>query len=296
MHEQRPSASLVPDRLSIVIVNYNTREPLRRCLGSIQAHHSGLDLEVIVVDNASQDGSADMAREVMPEAVVIEPGRNTWFSGGNNIGAWKASGEYLLILNPDTVFQPGTLPTMLNYLRSHPDVGLVTCQMRFPDGSFQRTCSRLPQYVDLLLDYTLLGFIRPLRNRRHDYMFYADWNRESSRPVEVAPGSNLMLRSATMRQINGFDEALKLYFTEDDLCRRILQTGCEIHFIAEALLIHEERASVNQVRRTASQIYFDDLLIYARKYFGSTRAALLQIMIFPMRRAMDIAQWLRSKR
>lgn len=283
--------------LSIVIVNYNTREPLRRCLESIHAQRGTLDLEVIVVDNASKDDSAVMVRQVMPEAVLIEPGRNTWFTGGNNLGVQRATGDYVLILNPDTVFQPGTLQTMLAYLKAHPQVGAITCQMRFPDGRVQYTGSRVPAYLDLLLGYTFLGVLfKPWRDRRRADMWFEGWQRDSTRPVEVIPDSNLMSPMPLIRQLGAFDETLKLYFTEDDICRRILDAGREVHFVAEALLIHEESASVNQVRRLASQIYFQDLLRFSTKYYGAARTLFLRALIWPTRQAMDIAQRLRGER
>jgi len=285
-----------PD-LSIVIVNYNTREPLRRCLESIKATRGGLDVQTIVVDNASKDGSAAMARQVLPDALVIEPGRNTWFTGGNNLGMQKAEGEFSLILNPDTVFQTGTLQVMVDYLRAHPNVGGVTCQMRFPDGRLQPTCSRTPLYPDLLFGYTFLGvFFKPLRDRRRAEMFFAGWDRQSDKAVEVAPDSNLMIRTALFHQIGGFDENLKLYFTEDDICKRILNSGSEVHFVAGGVLLHEEGASVSQVRRLASQVYFDDLLNFTRKYYGAVRALFLQALIWPTRLGMDIVQRLRGER
>ncbi|MEZ4671219.1 MAG: glycosyltransferase [Anaerolineae bacterium] len=145
--------------VSIVIVNYNTREPLRRCLQSIHVERGDIDVEVIVVDNNSNDDSATMVREVMPEAHLIEPGRNTWFSGGNNLGFQQVQGDFIYILNADTRLQPGSLQTMLAHLQSHPEVGVVTCRMEYPEGGLQRTCSRVPAYVDLLLGYTFLGVL-----------------------------------------------------------------------------------------------------------------------------------------
>lgn len=284
-------------QLSIIIVNYNTREPLRRCLESIKAQRADLDLEVIVVDNASKDGSTAMAREVLPDAIVIEPGHNTWFTGGNNLGIQQARGEYVHILNPDTVFQPGTLQTMLAYLKAHPEAGAITCQMRFPDGRVQFTGSRVPGYADLLLGYTFLGvLLRPWRDGRRQRMWFEGWLRDITRPVEVIPDSNLMAPLALIRQIRAFDETLKLYFTEDDICRRILDAGYAIHFVAEAILIHEEHASTSQVQRLASQVYFQDLIQFSRKYYGAARTLLLRALIWPTRMAMDWAQRLRGER
>jgi GT2 family glycosyltransferase len=286
----------MPD-LSIVIVNYNTREALRRCLASIDAEHGGLSVETIVVDNASRDDSASMVREAFPQVKLVEPGRNTWFTGGNNLGVAQATGDYVLILNPDTIIQPEMLPRMVTHLRANPRVGALTCQMRGLDGSIQRICSRVPGYLDLLLGYTFLGVLLAFwRDRRRTRMWYADWERDSTRAVEVIPDSCMMSPRDLLEHLHTFDETLRLYFTEDDICKRILAAGCEVHFLAEALVLHEEHASTRLVQRLASQVYFDDLLVFTRKWYGRPAALLLQALILPTRRAMDFAQWLRGER
>jgi len=284
--------------LSIIIVSYNTREPLRRCLASIHEQRGDLAVEVIVVDNGSKDGSADMVRQNFSNVKLIEPGGNTWFTGGNNLGIREAAGEYVLILNADTVVQPGMLQFMLAFLREHPDVGAITCQMRFPDGRIQHTCSREPAYVDLLLGYTFLGvLLAPWRSRRRRYLWYDDWGRDTRRQIRgVLPDSCLMMPLDLLRRIGLYDERLKLYFTEDDLCKRIEAYGYDLYFVPEAVLIHEEHASTSQVQRLASQVYFDDLLAFTGKYYGGLRAALLRALIVPTRCAMDIAQRLRGER
>jgi GT2 family glycosyltransferase len=286
----------MPD-LSIVIVNYNTREALRRCLASIEAQRANLDTQVIVVDNVSKDGSANMIREHFPQTVLLEPGVNTWFTGGNNLGVQAATGDYTLILNPDTIIQPGMLATMVEYLRSNPKVGAITCQMKFPDGRRQSTCSKLPGYLDLLLGYTFLGvLLTPLREKRRADMWYSGWDRTTTRPVEVIPDSCLMSPTMLLKDIGVYDDRMKLYFTEDDLCKRILAKGYEIHFVAGAEVLHEEHASVSQVQRLASQIYFDDLLIFSRKWYGLLLTLFLQALIIPTRWAMDTAQRLRGEK
>jgi GT2 family glycosyltransferase len=286
----------MPD-LSVVIVNYNTREPLRRCLKSIQQQHGDLDVQVIVVDNGSRDNSPDMVRQEMPEAIMVEPGRNTWFSGGNNLGVEYATAEYLLVLNPDTLIQPNMFQIMLAYMKNHPRVGALTCQMRFPDGKLQSTCSRIPRYIDLLLGYTFLGVIlSPWRDRRRTAMWYSGWERDSDRAVEVIPDSCMLLPTHLGKQIGMYDENLKLYFTEDDICKRIITAGYEVHFVADALVLHEEHASVSQVQRLASQVYFDDLIAFSRKYYGTLETLFLQTLMWPTRRAMDAVQRLRGER
>jgi GT2 family glycosyltransferase len=282
-------------QLTTVICNYNTRDALARALESLLATTGDLDHEIIVVDNASQDGSTDVVRERFPSVRLIEPRANLWFTGGNNLGIRVAQGDYVYILNPDTVVQPGALHTMLAYLDSHPEVGAVTSRMIFADGTLQRSCSRFATYADLLLGYTFLGLIlRPWRNRRRQLMWYAGWDRMTDHAVQVAPDSNLMVRRPILARIGCFDENLKLYFTEDDLCYRIINTGCAIHYIAGATIVHDEHASVSQVRRLATQVYFNDLITYTRKYQGRVAAAALAALIFPTRAAMDLRARLRE--
>lgn len=286
----------MPD-LSIVIVNYNTCVQLRECLESILRERGDLHIETLVVDNGSKDGSAEMVRSFAPDVTLIDPGHNTWFTGGNNLGVQQATGEFVYILNPDTIIQPNSLQTMLAYLRQHDHLGAITCRMEFPTGGLQRTCSRVPAYVDLILGYTFLGVLfAGWRQRRRNRMWYADWQRDSNKAVEVIPGSNIMGPRELLAEMGPFDEALKLYFPEDDLCRRLLDHGKAIHFVGDALLLHHEHASTAQVQRLASQIYFQDLVTFSRKHYGAGHTALLQVLMWPTRWGMDLAQRLRGEK
>ena len=287
----------MPD-LSIVIVNYNTRDKLEACLRSILEHRAELAVEVIVVDNGSKDGSAEMVRSFAPDVTLIDPGYNTWFTGGNNLGVRASGGDFVWILNPDTIIQPDTMQTMVAYLREHPAVGGVTSLMRFPDGSDQLTCSMTPRYLDLLLGYTLIGAVFfGWRNQRRRTMFYEGWERDTVKSIEVAPDSNLMCPREVLLSIDIFDESMRLYFTEDDICRRIIdEAGKPIHFLPDALLLHHEHASVSQVQRLASQVYFDDLIVFCRKYYGTLAAWFLQFLVVPTRWAMDAKQRLRGEK
>jgi GT2 family glycosyltransferase len=164
------------------------------------------------------------------------------------------------------------------------------------DGSIQRICSRAPGYLDLLLGYTFLGVLLAFwRNRRRAEMWYAGWERDTTRPVEIIPDSCMMSPRDLLSRLNTFDETLRLYFTEDDICKRILEAGCEVHFLADAQVLHEEHASTRLVQRMASKVYFDDLLIFARKWYGTPAALLLQALVVPTRQAMDMAQRLRGE-
>lgn len=266
------STSRAVSRLSAVIVSYNTRDDLRACLESLRA--VTLPLEMIVVDNASTDGSAEMVRAEFPGVKLLAQTRNTWFCGGNNTGIRAAAGDYILLLNPDTVVQPGALESMVDFLDAHPDYTGVTVQLRYPDGTVQRTCSRAPTYADLLLEHTPLGWLFPGgRRRAAARRWYGEWSRDTDKDVEVLPGSCLMRR-------RGFalDGDLRLYFPEDDLARRT--PGAKNRFLASAVIIHREKS----VTRTwlATKTYFRDMLIYARKHHGAARAALLWLLSRPL--------------
>ncbi len=277
-------------RLSTVICNYNTQAELRRVLASLEATSRDFPHEIIVVDNASRDGSAAMVRAEFPHITLIESSTNLWYSGGNNLGMRAAQGDYVLILNPDTVIV-SSLSAVVAYLDAHPDVGALTAQERFPDGTVQRTCSRFNTLADLLLAYTPIGLVLPgWRKRRQRAMWYEDWDRTSTRAVDVAPGSFLVVRRSILEQIDHFDTRLKLFFTDDDLCRRIMATGAAVHYLADYWLYHDEHASLNKVPTTTRRVYFEDMLVYTRLYHGAWAARLLTALVMPTRAGMALKQ------
>ncbi len=259
--------------LSVVIVSYNTREDLRLCLAALR--QSTLQAEVIVVDNASSDGSATMVRTDFPEVSLIEPGHNTWFCGGNNLGVQAATGDYTLLLNPDTVVPPDALATLVDFLDARPDYAGVTLQLRYPDGVIQRTCSRAPSLRYLLLTQTALRWLLPgPRKQAEAHHWYADWERDRDFDVEAAPGSCVCMRRADL----WLDESLKLYFNEDDLARRFL--GRRFRFLAAPAIVHREKSATRTA--SASRLYFGDLLTYTRKWHGRDVAALMWLLSRPL--------------
>ena len=210
-------------KLSVCIVSYNTRADLARCLDSLAATLGAIEHEIVVVDNASADGSPALVREQYPSVRLIEPGLNTFYSEGNNIAIRAARGDYVLILNPDTEVHPGAIQTLLDRLEANPGWGAVTARQIWTDGqTVLPICSRLNAYTDLWLNYTLWGALLPgWRARRRARMWYQDWDRLSDRQVEVAPGSCLLARRERLLDIGLFDAAMPLFFSDDDLCMRL---------------------------------------------------------------------------
>jgi GT2 family glycosyltransferase len=179
---------------------------------------------------------------------------------------------------------PGTLGPLVDYLRSHPDLGAVTTRMYDPDGGLQRNCSRFPAFRLLLLDYTFLGrLLGGQRRRLRQWAWYEGWDRTTERDVDVAPGSFLLARRAALGAVGGFDERFRLYFTEDDWCRRLRDAGYGVRYVPLGGVVHPEGTSVKTVPKMAHRIYFDDLDRFTAKYYGRPRATVLSILALPTR-------------
>jgi hypothetical protein len=267
--------------LSVVIVSYNTRELLRACLESLL--RQPCPCEIIVVDNASADGSPAMIREAFPQVRLLAQPRNTWYCGGNNIGIAAASAGYVLLLNPDTVVEGEALATMRQFLAEHPHYAGVTCQLRYPSGTIQRTGSRVPTLAYLLANHTPLLLLAGWRRRLSERHWYTDWARTTDRDVGVAPGSCLMLR----RDDALLDAGLWLYFPEDDLARRL---GLPFRYLASVHIAHHEKSSTRSW--LATRIYFRDLLVYVGRHHG----LLAWLLMWALTRPLLLAMWLKARR
>lgn len=270
--------------LAVVIVNYNTRNLLHACLMALQV--STIRLEIIVVDNHSQDGSVAMVTQDFPAVHLLALDENTWFCGGNNRGIAAAHAPYVLMLNPDTEIAPDACEQMLSVLKANPQLAGVTGRLVYPTGEVQQTCSRLPNYADLLIEHSLLRLIPRLTESRRQMRWYNDWQRDTDRDVEVAPGSCVLLRCADA-PLSG---DLRLYFPEEDLARRLQKP---FRFVASAHIVHHEKASTRSWLATA--IYFDDLVIYTLKHHGRLAAGLLWLFSRPLYAAMWLASQARIR-
>ena len=281
--------------LSICIASFNTREALERTLRAAVADCSGLTAEWIVVDNGSGDGSAEMVRREFPSAKLVENPANRFFAVATNQAIALSTGRYVLTLNSDAEILQGTLPGLVDYLDTHPDVGAVTTQMYHPDGRLQRTCARFPSYSLLLLDHTPLGlFLMGRRRRLRRWAWYAEWDRRTERAIDIAPGSFILTRQTVLRSVGACDERFRLYFTDDDWCLRLQRAGFALTYLPSGRVIHVEGASSRQIPGLARRIYFEDLRAYSAKYFGEKRASWLWFLSAPTRWGMDVAAALRG--
>jgi len=238
--------------LSIVIVTWNTREALEACLASLRRHPPEAPSEIIVVDNASSDGTAPLVRARCPEVRVIEAERNLGFAGGNRLGAQVARGRFLLFLNSDTEATPGVFDAMLRVFEAHRDdtapVGAVGCRLRYPDGRVQRSARRFPTFKSVLHQYTLLKHAQVLRAAEaHEKM--VSFGFDAERPVDTLMGSALMVDRRAYEAIGGWDERYPFRYEDTDLAFRLRQAGYVSLFSPCGDVIHHSGLATKRMPR-----------------------------------------------
>lgn len=223
--------------LSLIIVNYNTRELLRQCLLSLRSARAQLELEIFVIDNASRDHSAEMVKQEFAEVELMQNAANAGFAAANNQGLRRARGEYLLLLNSDTEVRPGALEHCLEFFRAHPEAGVVGCKLLNADGSIQPSCESFLSLPLLFYESFFLEKIFP-HNRvfGRRAMTYFDYDR--ALPVDYVKGAFLMIRRRAFEDVGLLDEGFFFYAEEMDWCYRAREKGWEVYFTPEAEVLH----------------------------------------------------------
>jgi GT2 family glycosyltransferase len=223
--------------LSIIIVNWNSLKWLPECLGSIFATTSSSDFEVIVVDNASTEDETEKIRQFFPQVRTIRSNKNLGFAGANNLGVRKSRGSYLLFLNPDTKVLGSAIDTMLNCLRSTPNVGAVGCKLLNTDGSIQTSCiQKFPTIANQLLD---IEFLR-LRWPHWKFWGISPLFSSDSTPsdVEVISGACLMMERKTFVEAGMFSEHYFMYAEDVDLCHKVRELKKRAVYVGTASVVH----------------------------------------------------------
>ena len=254
--------------LSIVVLSWNTRELTKRCLHSLRSDGTALTREVIVVDNGSRDGSADMVERDFPEVILIRNTENRLYAAGNNQGAWRATGEWLCLLNSDTEVKPGALDRCVEFLREHSDYGIVAPQLLNFDGTPQRAVMRFPTLLTPLLDSTRLGTFFPGKQLA-DRQRMSDFDHAHSLDVDQPPAAVWVLSRKEYGELNGLDETLSLFFNDVDFCMRLRQRGRRIRFLAEAGVFHHQGASTRSLAdRNRNSLWYRNRQTFYTKHWG----------------------------
>ncbi|NLI01565.1 MAG: glycosyltransferase family 2 protein [Chthonomonadales bacterium] len=255
-----------PVTLSIVIVNWNTCGFLVNALASIYEHAPSEAFEVIVVDNSSSDGSAEAVAERFPQVELIRNSANEGYAKGNNMGLARASGQFVLLLNPDVIVLPGTLDRAVAYLREHPDVGAIGARQIGADDVVQRSVRGFP--TPLAVASEALGLSRLFPNSRMLSRYRMNWfTYDREMDVDQPMGTFLMISRDALSRVGHLDERFPIFFNEVDWCYRAKQAGFRIVFVPEVSIIHYGGASTRLVAAEMAWESRRGLLAYYRKHY-----------------------------
>ena len=249
--------------LSIVIVNWNTRDLLRDCLASVFQGLGPLKAEVIVVDNASTDGSVAMLRAEFPQVLLIENDHNLGFAAGNNVALRRVTGRHVLLLNTDTLVRHQVLPEAVAWLDLHPAVGVMGPRVLNADGTVQPSCSAFPSLGHLAMQTLGLTRIAGLDRYR-----MTGWDRGSERRVAVISGAAMFVRSAAMAEVGLLDEAFFFYGEETDWCHRFGQAGWEVVFAPIPEIVHFGNGAAGKLNHRRDVLMTEGTTRLHRKHGG----------------------------
>ena len=223
--------------VSIIIVNWNTKNILRDCLRSVYEQAGDVDYEVIVVDNASADDSVEMIKSDFEKVVLLENARNKGFATANNQGMVVAKGRYVLLLNSDTVVLDGAIAKTVGFADAHLRAGVTGCRVLNADRTLQPTCFMFPSILNMFLSSTYLYKLFP-KSRFFGRERMTWWDRSDVRQVEVVTGCFMLVRREAIDQVGVMDEWFFMYAEETDWCYRFRKSGWEVMFTPAGQIIH----------------------------------------------------------
>jgi GT2 family glycosyltransferase len=273
-----------PD-ISVIIVSFNTRELVLACLRSVYAGRGAGDVEVIVVDNASTDGSRDAIRREFPKARIIENIHNLGFSAANNIGLENAAGSYAILLNSDAELRPDGIKLLREFMDNHPEAGAAGPRLVYDDGTTQPSADSVPNLLTEFLH--LFGFRRLIPGETARRMVAPVLSKASGktvgtyfetysgslepREVDCISGACLIARADTVAKVGGLDDKFFMYMEDMDWCVRIKETGAKVYYIPEVEVVHHVGKSAEPDAATSEKVLverYKSRLYFFRKHRG----------------------------
>lgn len=270
--------------VSIIIVNYNTRELLQQCIDSIYKYTINVNFEIIIIDNASKDGSTDMVKSSYPEVILIESKENLGFGRANNWGAKHASGTYLLLLNSDTILLENSIKILYDFFESanNPILAVIGCKLLDINKRPHISYGNFPTIRQELFEYGLSRIFR-----RYYLTKLSPSVRDAGRQikeVDYIMGADLFFKRKIFEQVNGFDEDFFLYYEETEICFRLKKQGFRIQWVPLTSIIHYIGASGNQTKEfnywILEQLHKSKYLYY-RKCHGILTATFVKYISIP---------------
>jgi hypothetical protein len=277
MSEQAACAK-EPLDLSIIIVNWNTRDLLAQCLQSVYDTTSNLDFEVVVVDNASTDGSQEMVRQEFPDVRLIANTENLGFAKANNQAIRRSRGRYVLLLNSDAFVRENTIEHMVAFMDGHPEAGMAGCKLLYEDGRLQPSCSTFPTLFTEFCIATGLDKLFPKSPLFGKYrMTY--WDFDDVREVDVILGAFMLVCATAIGEVGLMDEGYFMYSEEVDWCYQFKEKGWKIFFYPHVEALHLWGGSIRQIRIEMLIQMYRSRIAFFRKYYGRQSANLLKLIV-----------------
>lgn len=256
--------------ISIIIVSWKVKDLLKKCLDSIYANRGDLSLEIFVVDNASADGTVEMIHAEYPSVQLIASKKNHGFAKANNLALKQASGEFILLLNPDTEINADTLANSLRFMKEHPKCGALGSKMLYPDCLEQPSIRRFPSVWPIFLMLIKLPKIFP-RLKSIDNYLAVDFDYFQEQAVEQIMGAYMFMPRKVIDEVGLLDERFFIWFEEVDYCRRLIKAGYEVWYSPSIEIVHHGGKSFAQQAVIRNQrVFFVSALKYFLKY-GFTR-------------------------
>ncbi len=261
--------------VSIIIVSYNSEKEIINCINSLLPQLNDINGEILVIDNNSIDNTISLIKEIENKSFsIIQNSENLGYTIANNQGIKEAKGEYLLLLNPDTIVPNGVINNLLNEIKNNDAIGAIAPQLRFPDGRIQKSCRRFPRRRDIL--YESIGLSKLFKNSKEfNYWKMGDFDHKITCLVDQPAGAALLIPKKIIEEIGSLDENFPMFFSDVDLCKRIWDADYNVQYNTNSFITHEGGASV--YRKRIKMILSSHLSFW--KYFNKHNTKIFEYVL-----------------
>ena len=263
--------------ISIIIVTYNSESEIVDCINSLLHQVNDINGEIVIIDNNSNDNTISLIKEI-ENILIIRNNENHGYTIANNQGIKKAKGDYILLLNPDTVIPNGSIINLLNEIKDNKNIGAIAPQLRFPDGIIQNSCRRFPRRRDIL--YESIGLSKIFKNSKEfNYWKMGDFDHKKTCLVDQPAGASLLIPKKIINEIGLLDERFPMFFSDVDICKRIWDAGYAVRFTTNSYITHQGGASISRKRIKMILSSHLSFLKYFNKYNTKLFDDILNVLV-----------------